>query len=262
MDTDIDALPNATDTPVAVAGDQPTADASPTDGQEQQTEQVEDQKPEKDPLEKELARERNRIQKLTSQKYKLAAQLDQLKAQLQQFGNRDTNTQDADGDKLTLSRSELDRIVKEQAERLAPTIRSKAEEEAKLKSAAIALQKSLGVDEFEQLASDLASVFDNDKQLAVLRTDAPADILRYLTDPDNADEAENIGRMDSFDAGRAIAKIEAKLASKREQKPQPSKAAAPIEAARGTGTMTRDYNTIADDAAWYEARRQARMNRG
>lgn len=231
MDTE-NVLPDAAPE-AAGAGDQPIAETPQVEGQGEQAPEAE--KPEKDPREKELARERRRIQNLTRQKYELAAQLDSLKSQLQQGGNRDTNATDADGERLTLTKAELARIVEEQAQKLAPTIRSKAEEEAKLKDAARALQKAIGADEFEQLTSDLASVFDDAKQLAVLRTDAPAELLRYLTDPDNADEAERIGRMDAFDAGRAIARIEARLTADRGKKPQPSKAAAPIEPARGAG---------------------------
>jgi hypothetical protein len=87
-------------------------------------------------------------------------------------------------------------------------------------------------------------------------------MARYLTDPDNADEAEKIGRMSPIQAGRAFARIEAKLmASKSEKTPQRSNAPGPLESVRSGGKFASDFNTIANDQSWYEARRKARLGR-
>ena len=73
-------------------------------------------------------------------------------------------------------------------------------------------------------------------------------------DPDNADEAASISKMNALQAGRAIAKIELKIAAaKSNAKPKPSNAPAPIEPVRGGGVaMEKDpaQMTDAEFAAW------------
>jgi hypothetical protein len=182
-----------------------------------------------------LARERRRIQNLTRRSYEQQAELDRLRG-LQTRSIDDTNrADDADSETVSLSKSELARMIDQRAKELAPTMRDSAAAQERLSTAAKALVKEVGEQQYREMTDDLSMVFPPDRQLAVLRSDAPADMLRYLTDPDNADEAERIARMDDFDSGRALAKIEAKLEARRQAKPQASKAAEPIEAVRGKG---------------------------
>lgn len=209
-----------------------TTEASEPEGQEAKDEG--EKKPERHPLEKELAKERRRNQALARRTHAAEAELERLRPRDISATNEPSQ---ADSETLSLTKAQLEELVTKRAQEIAPKIKDKAAEQERIVSAVQALRKEVGADQFEELTNDLATVFNESKQLAVLRTDAPAALIRYLTDPDNADEAERIGRMDEFDAGRALAKLEAKLeAKKAEDKPQRSKAAAPIESARGSGT--------------------------
>ena len=87
-----------------------------------------------------------------------------------------------------------------------------------------------------ELTNELSEVFDAAKQLAVLDADDPAALLKYLTDPENADEAEEIGRLGDIAAGKRLARIEATLAAApKTPAKQISKVPAPIESIRGQG---------------------------
>lgn len=232
------ATPNVEVEVPAVASE---ADAAPVKGQEQATEQEQqaEQKEEKDPRDKLLAKERRRINNLTRRNAELSARLEMLAQGLQGKPIDATNQpDDTDSEKLTLSRREVEELVRKEAERLAPDVSRERDRETNLRKAAAAVRSELGDDAFEEMTSDLAGMFDATKQMAVLRTEKPADVIRYLTDPDNADEAEAIARMDDFDAGRALTRLELKLETAKKAKPIPSKAPAPIEAVRGSGSIT------------------------
>ena len=109
------------------------------------------------------------------------------------------------------------------------------------------LAKSWGAEKFDQIASELDDAFGGlaDPQGkpkpatdAIFEADDPKALVEYLSDPEHADEAANIARMNAISAGRAIGKIEAKLAAmKAESKPQRSSAAAPLSAVRGAGAV-------------------------
>ena len=255
------ALPEVTEQ-VAGAGDQQnTAEAPAKLKDEAQAEgEPAKEKPEKHPLEKELAKERRRIARLVEQREQARAEAAHLRHQqpqrLQSGENGDTLTAD---ERVSLTQAELNKLIREQAERLAPEVSSKREQEGELRAKALTLQKDLGGD-FQTVTEDLAAILPSgDLQLAVLSADAPAELARYLTDPDNADEAERIGRMSPVMAGRAFAKIEAKLEAIKATKPQPSKAAAPLEAPRGRGAVTAEPDTSKwSDAQWIEHYRKAR----
>lgn len=221
-------LPEAPES--AGASDQPAEVETLPEGEAEKTEA----KPEKHPLEKELAKERRRNQALARRTHEAERVARELQERLQPREIGDTNrTAEADSEVLSLSKAELQRLIEQKAAEIAPTISKQKGESERLSKAAAALREALG-DEFPTLTEDLASVFDGKKQLAVLRTEAPAELIRYLTDPDNADEAERIAGMDDFDAGRALAKLELKLQSK-DDKPKPSKAGSPLRPVRGQG---------------------------
>lgn len=255
-------LPSAEATADAVAGEQPTQVEAP---EGEQTEKAEDEakevKPEKHPLEKELAKERRRNQALIRRVHAAEEAAKQINSRqpLQQRAIDDTNREDsADSEVVSLPKARLNEWIEERAREIAPTISSKAAEQERLTKAVAVLQEEFG-SEFQELTDDLALVFDGNKQLAVLRTDAPAELVRYLTDPENSAEAERIAKMDDFDAGRAIARLEDRLKAKRaEAKPKVSKVPAPIEAGRGQGAVATGYHpnmTDAQYAAWRKSQR-------
>lgn len=219
----------------AGAGDQQST-AAPADDQQGQHDKPEgEQKPERHPLEKELAKERRRISRLVEQREisraeaaNLRAELDKLRGpDLQNARTGDKNSAEDEPDVVRIPRSELPKL----AERL----RSEASEQETLRKSASEMRKALG-DDFERVTDELAEIFNADLQFAVAASEAPAELARYLTDPDNAEEAERIARMPPLQAGRAFAKIEAKLAAKPD-KPQPSKAPKPVEPVRGSAAV-------------------------
>ena len=244
-----ETLPNALE---AVA-DAPQA---PETTEAQHTDKPEGDKPEgkdENPLEKQLKREQRRIQNLTRQKYELQARLEQLCSLAPSTQKADNQGIDDDSDTLSLSKAELQRMIEQKAKELAPTIKAKEDGEAEIREKAISLRKTLG-DRFEELTGDLATVFDHDRQMLVLDADNPAALIEYLTDPDNADEADRIARLPANRAAFAMARIEAKLASTPKPKPQISKVAAPIEPVRGGGGSASGAPNPSDTKAWIKWR--------
>lgn len=241
-----ETLPNALE---AVA-DAPQA---PETTEAQVQDKPEGDKPEgkdENPLEKQLKREQRRIQNLTRQKYELQARLEQLSSLAPSTQKADNQGIVDDSDTLSLSKAELQRMIEQKAKELAPTIKAKEDGEAEIREKAISLRKTLG-DRFEELTGDLATVFDHDRQMLVLDADNPAALIEYLTDPDNADEADRIARLPANRAAFAMARIEAKLASTPKPKPQISKVAAPIEPVRGGGGASNAApDVIKDPAGW------------
>ena len=234
--TDETTLPEAEGLPDAGAGDQQTNAAPADDQQEAQQPEAKEDKPERHPLEKELAKERRRISRLVEQREMSRAEVQQLREQLAKFerpnlqnaGTDDKNSAQEDADVLKIPRSELPKVLER--------IRSEADSERENRQAVARMAKALG-DDFQAITNELAEILPSaDLQFAVAASDAPAELARYLIDPDNAEEAERIARLSPLQAGRALARIEAKLtASKSEDKPQPSKAATPLQPVRGSG---------------------------
>ena len=235
--TDETTLPEAEGLPDAGAGDQQT-DAAPADENQegQQTEKPKEEKPEAiKALERELAKERRRNQALSRRTHAAEAEAQQLRVRpnLQNEPTGDKTSGDEDPDIVRIPRAELPKL----AERL----KSEAVQRDELQKAVSTMRKGLG-DDFQDVTDTLANDigFSADLQFAVAASEAPAELARYLIDPDNADEAERIARMSPYQAGRALAKIEAKLAEPEKEKPQPSKAASPLQPVRGSGGNTVD----------------------
>jgi hypothetical protein len=136
-------------------------------------------------------------------------------------------------------------MVNERAAKIAPTIKQQQAEIEHRQGIVNSLAKEWGQDKFDAHASELDEAFGGLADAsgkpkpatdAIFESEMPKALIEYLTDPDNADEAEALGRMSATQAGRTIAKIEAKLSTKKaEAKPQPSNAPTPIEGARGGG---------------------------
>lgn len=195
-------------------------------------------KPEKTAEQREIDRLRRGIDRKTRQLYEARAQA-QTPQQQQQ------SSQEGDDEPVTLTRAEMQRQIAEQAQRLAPSMSEQNAEVQRRQGIVQALEKDWGGEKFNALASDLDEAFDGlaDRSGkpkpatdAIFYADDPKAVIEYLTDPDNADEADRISKMTAVQAGRAVAKLEGKLeAEKSKAKPKPSNAAKPLEAVRGGG---------------------------
>lgn len=220
------------------------------------------EKKEKTAEQREIDRLRRRVDNLTRQKYELRAAVPAATTQHQH--------DPADDDEpVTLTRAELNQRIAEQAKQLAPTMREQQAEAERRNGVVTSLAKEWGPEKFDNLSAELDEAFNGliDRRGApkpatdaIFEADNPKDVIEYLTDPDNADEAGSISRMNALQAGRAIAKIEQKIeAAKSKDKPQPSKAPAPIEPARGGGV----HNGMPDPSdtkayiAWANAQERA-----
>ena len=91
---------------------------------------------------------------------------------------------------------------------------------------------------------------------AVLGADKPEAVIEYLADEDNADEAERFARMNDFQRGKYLAKLEAKLETQpKKAAPKASKAPAPLEPIRGQGS-TSGAPDPSDTKAWIRWRNE------
>lgn len=198
-------------------------------------------KPEKTPEQREIDRLRRGIDRRTRQLSEARAQLG-----LTRDENRGNYQQSADdSEPLSLTRAQLAEMVKAEAAKLAPTLRNEAQEVERRQGVIQSLAKTWGQERFDEVSSDLDDVFGGltDRSgkpkpatEAIFEADEPAKVIEYLTDPDNAEEAERIAGMNAVQAGKAIAKLEAKLSTESAKaKPQVSKAAMPLEPIKGAG---------------------------
>jgi hypothetical protein len=230
-------------------------------------------KKERTPEERERIRMQRKIDRLLQQRGELRAKLAGGARELTREPiERDNGGQQGDNETLSLSRQELQKLIDQEARKLAPTIKQQEAEIEHRRAVVTQLAKELGKEKFDALASDLDDAFDglvdsNGRPKpaadAIFESEDPRALIEYLADPDHADEAEAIERMNALQAGRAIAKLEATLASKKaEAKPQPSKAAAPIEPIQGHGGGA-STKRLADmsDAEFDKRRRQQIANR-
>lgn len=223
-----------------------------------------EQQKEKTAEQRELARLRRRVDNLTRQKYELRAAATPAQQQQQ---HADEN----DDEPVSMTRAELQRHIAEQAKQLAPALTQQQAVVDRRQGVVASLAKEWGTEKFNTLASDLDDVFDGlaDRSGApkpatdaIFESDNPKGLIEYLTDPDNVEEAERIATMSPIQAGRAIARIEDKIAAAgKAGKPKPSNAAAPLEAPRNsvgkTSSMPDPSNTKAY-IAWANAQEQAK----
>ena len=201
-------------------------------------------------LERDAKRAQKVIDKRTRQLYEARAQIPLTR---QSIGDNNVTNAD-DSAPLSLTRAELAQYVTAEAQRIAPTLSKQALADEQAKKVVKSLQESVGgQDRFMEMTNELAEVFDAKKQLAVLDADDPAALLKYLTDPENADEAEEIGQLGDIAAGKRLARIEATLATSKPPAKQISKAPAPIESIRGQG---RPATGLSDEISADEWRRR------
>ena len=235
-----------TDAPAPEKVDQHEADKPEVKAEgEQQAEQEEPEDPDKLPswAKKKLRNAERRINTLTK---RLGGAEERLRTP--EIGGTNESEQD-DSDSLSLSRKELADLIRQE------TVMEQRRRVAE------SLAKDWGQERFNALASDLDAAFDGLTDAkgqpkaaadAIFESDDPKAVIEYLADPDNAAEAASIARMSAVQAGRAVAKLEAKLSSKKAgDKPQPSKAGAPIEMERGRGTVkTEAPSDMSQYMAW------------
>ncbi len=216
-------------------------------------------KPEKTPEQREIERLRRAVDRKTRQLYELRGSQPQRVAETPRQEIGTTSATQGSDEKLTLSQAELDKMVTERAEKIAPTLRQQQAEIEHRQAVVQSLEKEWGRDKFNTLSSDLDDVFSGladqsgrpkPATAAIFESEMPAALIEYLTDPDNADEAEALSHMGDRQAARKIAQLEAKLAeAKKTAKPQRSNAPAPLEPVKGggksTGSMPDPSNTKA-----------------
>lgn len=229
-------------------------------------------KPEKTEEQRRIDKLQRGIDRRTRREAEARAQLALANAEIERLRGSATsreNSSQQDDEPLTLSRAELEEMVNSRAKQLAPTLRQEAAEIEHRTKVIEGLAKNLGQERFDELAADLdenlGGLQRNGKPTAateaIFAADDPQAVIEYLADPDNADEAEAIGRMDAVRAGRAIAKLEGKLEqSKREAKPQRSKAPEPVEPARATsgGNSSGPDTSKWTDEQWIKHHRSQR----
>ena len=246
-----DELSIATDTPAASPEiDQliaPAVEGQAVDAAENKPEA--DDKPEKTAFElriEELERNEKRMQRGIDRRTR---QLSDARAQLDltRTSARSDNQPTADdSEPLSLTRAQLAELVKAEATRLAPTLRSETAEIERRQGVIQSLAKTWGQERLDEVSSDLDDAFGGltDRSgkpkpaiEAIFEADEPAKVIEWLSDPDNADEAERISNLTGAQAGKAIAKLESRLSTVA---PKPtskaSKAPAPLAAVRGQGS--------------------------
>lgn len=276
MDLENTALPDAA--PAAGAGGQETAlPESQTEGAGQEAGQPTDkegeQQPrkEKTPEEREIARLRRRVDNLTRAKYELQSRVQRTDvASTPHGGGAQTAPESDDDEPVQLSKRELQQLIDQRAKELAPTITEAKAEEMRRRETVQKLAAHWGQEKFDALAADLDDAFGGlaDPQgrpkaatEAIFESENPQAIIEFLADPENADEAQSIARMTPIAAGRAIARLEARLSAKAAQdKPQRSKAPEPVEPSRATsGGNTSEPDTSKwSDAQWMKWRQGQR----
>lgn len=241
------ALPNAEQAAVSI---DPVANEAGELTPEQQAAKDAEPKPEKTEAERERIRMQRGIDRKTRQAAEARAEAAQLRAEVERLTRQEkgVNYQSTadDSEPLSLTRAQIAELVKAEAAKLAPTIQHETAERERRQSVVSSLASTWGKDKFDSIANDLDEAFDGlvDRRSgqpkpaieAVFEADNPAQVIEFLTDPENVDEADKVSKMSAAQAGKYIAKLEAKLSEKPKDEPKDepkaSKAPAPIEPVR------------------------------
>lgn len=261
MDTET-ALPIDEQSQAGAPQEATTSEQQPTEGQ-QDPQQEKQEPPEISPQERELRRLRKNEARLLRQRAQALAELDQYRQQVAYTSPKTSDTTPAadDDQPVTLTRAQIRQLATEEAKRIAPTLQQEEAAEKQRRGVVDGLAEKWGQERFDALARDLDSAFDGLRSTqgkpkpavdVIFESDMPADLIEYLADPENADEAEALARMNDRQAARAVVKLEAKLQAKAAEakakaKPQASSAAPPLEAPRSSGTtaaMPSDSDSI------------------
>lgn len=271
MEENQTALPVA-DTSAEVSGQPDAALLETQTEQNGEGQQEADKKPEKTPEQRERERMQRGIDRKTRQAAEARAEaaalrreLDNLRANTQAPNN---GSKDED-EPVSLSRAELNEMVKREAEKLAPTLKEQQAEIEHRRGIVEGLAREFGQERFDALAADLdealGGLADRSGKPrpatdAIFEADDPKAVIEYLADEDNAEDAEKLARMNPVQAGKFIARLEDRLAAqKAANKPQASNAPKPLEPIRGQGGVKAEPDTSKwTDAQWAEHRRSQR----
>ena len=195
---------------------------------------------------REIERLRRAMDKRTKALYETRAQLSQQKQLLSEQNESKNLSIQGNDENVTLSRAELQQLITREAAKAAPAIQQQQAEIEHRRAVVASLEKSWGQEKFDAYSSDLDDAFGGfygpdglpkPAADAIFEADAPAALIEYLADPDNAAEAATLAAMQPTQAGRAIARLEAKLETAKTTQTQRSNAPEPIEKTRGMGTV-------------------------
>lgn len=223
-------------------------------------------KTEKTPEQREIDRLRRGIDRRTRQLSEARAQLD-----LTRSNNNVAYQQTSDdSEPLSLTRAQIQEMVTAEAHKLAPTLRNQEAETERRQSVVQSLATTWGQERFNEVSSELDDVFGGLTDAsgrpkpaieAVFESKSPAQVIEWLTDPDNIDEAERIAKLSPVQAGIAIAKLEARIDATPKQLQKVSKAPAPLEAIKGKGPKSNDLNDDLSSDEWLARRNKQLRDR-
>lgn len=256
-------------TKVAEAGEQSQAapEVEQTEGAAPEANPDGEAKTEKTPEQREIERMRRKIDRLVRQREELRARVPTQ--DLRSHSIDAIKEQPAgDSEHLTLTPAQLQQVIREQAEKLAPLVQEQRAVQERRSAVVQGLAKAWGQEKFDYLAAELDETFgglvDAKGQPkpatdAIFEADDPQGVIEYLTDPEHAAEAEALASMPALRAGMAIARIEAKL---KAPKPQASNAPKPLEAIRGQGGVSSKRLFDLDGEEFAKRRREQIKARG
>lgn len=212
---------------------------------EAQPEGGEGNKPEPNESERQAKAMRRRIDRLTRDKYQLAAENDQLRARGQQPAD----------DETPLSQADIDRLADEKANAkvAAQRVNDRCNEIARLGA------KEFKGD-FDKAMAEVHSIsplFDRQGRpeplmQAILETDEPHKVLHYLGT--NPDVAEEIAEMSPLRAARRLGQIERDMAAKPPE-PKPSNAPKPLQPVK-SAAASGEPDPSKDPAGWMKWRNE------
>lgn len=215
-------------------------------GQEAQDTPPEEPKPPKTPEQREIERMRRKIDRLVRQREELRARV--TPNALDSSPNSESNSAEAsDGDAVTLSRAELQRLIEMRAREVAPVIKRQSEVIEHRQRIVGDLARSWGQEKFDALASDLDDAFGGLADQngmprpavdAIFEADDPKQLIEFLADPENAAAATRLASLSPVQAGLAVAKLEADLKTRKaSEAPKQSNAPVPLAKEKGSGPV-------------------------
>ena len=240
------------------------------DGTPKEPEKKAGEKPEKTEAERERIRMQRGIDRRTRQLAEERAARMELERRVAELTASKEGVnyqlQGGDSEPLSLTRAQLEEMVKSEAAKLAPTLTQQHVEEARRKSVVESLTKQFGQERFDELASDLEDALggltDSSQRPkpivdAVFEAKNPASVIEWLADPDHHEEAASISQLAGIRLGRAMAELEIKIAAqKAAAKPKQSQASRPLEVIRGQGATNSAPDPVKDEKAWRKWRNE------
>lgn len=252
----------------------PADDEQHAEGEGAEDKPAADAKPQKTAEQKLIERQNRKIAALHAQRAaereRAAAAETRLRMltgddSLHSLPNRDTNDPDAAGnaDRVSLPRSELQRVIEQEARRLAPQLQVQSTVEETRRAAARGLVEEIGHDRFRELSNDVAAVLPNDETLlGILDTPSPRHLLEYLAEPEHATEAERIARLPPLRQGIELATLAMKLKARATRVKEVSEAPKPLDVPKGQGSAGPKSLAQLSDEEYAKRRREQIAARG